>query len=565
MSYQSVVLADNPTFLWLLADTSGVVAADATGNGNIGNYTGGYTQGVPGPPGVDANAVLLNGSTGFVYTNSNYYSSAFSAEIWFNSTSPDGGTIMQGNAWLAILGDDGKITYVVYNGAVLISCESSGSYGDGNWHYVAVTYDGSLNAVLYVDGVEVASAVVTPSMANSPGSPVYSTGYGSQSVSTSDLLAGTVSAFADYPYALTSGQVTTHYDAAIPPSGSAEGQAQPLTARVWGRRTEGRGNWRGNSVNAVLGIRGSFQPRATVPTSRRSGTRSAWREVRGAFPLLGKPVVGGTVRRRSATRVAWKSVKGTLPPAIGKPATGGFVERRRAARGAWNRVLGPFPLLGRAERGGVVVPRHSQRAVWRGVRGTLPPAIGIPFVGGFVTRRNGVRGMSAHVAGAHNATAVPASPLVGGFVARRRYVRGSSRGADVPVIRGRAVTGGVVCPRRGTSIRGSWGGVNGPEIRGVANIGGCVARHPRIPRVPCWRGTIVRTVNVIPPRGTVPPRVFVMRRRGVGVVWRGVVPVGVNQVIVFGPAMQIVLGPLGLDWQTGAVGFDWQTGVVGVW
>jgi hypothetical protein len=221
MTYEAAVLGDSPTLLWMLAETTGTTAADATGNGNDGTYTDtGVTLAQPGPPGVSAAAAEFDGSAGFAYSNSDIYSPSTAGEIWFSSSSADGGTIMSGNAWIVALGDDGRITYLVYDGENLNTCQSAATFGDGGWHYIVATYDSGTTAMtLYADGAQVAEGT-SATMANSPGSPVYSAGYEDQDVSSSPLLAGTVSAYAVYPAALTADQVTAHYDAAVgaPPS-----------------------------------------------------------------------------------------------------------------------------------------------------------------------------------------------------------------------------------------------------------------------------------------------------------------------------------------------------------
>ena len=47
MSYLATCLADSPSLLWLLNDTTGTTAADSSGNGHTGTYTvvgaGSYT------------------------------------------------------------------------------------------------------------------------------------------------------------------------------------------------------------------------------------------------------------------------------------------------------------------------------------------------------------------------------------------------------------------------------------------------------------------------------------------------------------------------------------------
>lgn len=65
MTYLSEILADSPVGAWLLDETSGTIAADSSGNGLNGTYTGGYT--LNSRTFTDgAKCVELNGSTGHV-------------------------------------------------------------------------------------------------------------------------------------------------------------------------------------------------------------------------------------------------------------------------------------------------------------------------------------------------------------------------------------------------------------------------------------------------------------------------------------------------------------------
>ena len=92
--------------------------------------------------------------------------SKFSVAAWFK-TSND----YNSNAFIVNkAGDSGNMNYGIWmNSAEKIQAgfeTSAGkpmyatsplSYSDGNWHYAVVTYDGSANLVLYIDGVQVAS------------------------------------------------------------------------------------------------------------------------------------------------------------------------------------------------------------------------------------------------------------------------------------------------------------------------------------------------------------------------------------------------------------------------
>jgi hypothetical protein len=92
-------------------------------------------------------------------------SSAFSFETWFNTT--HGGVIIGLQAGNAIpygtppnytpgiyVGTDGKLyAQMFYDGSVRQNI-SGGAVNDGNWHHVAVTYDGS-NQIAYLDGAQI--------------------------------------------------------------------------------------------------------------------------------------------------------------------------------------------------------------------------------------------------------------------------------------------------------------------------------------------------------------------------------------------------------------------------
>ena len=48
MTYESVCLADSPEIFWLLNETSGTTAADASGHSLSGTYTNTYALGAAG-------------------------------------------------------------------------------------------------------------------------------------------------------------------------------------------------------------------------------------------------------------------------------------------------------------------------------------------------------------------------------------------------------------------------------------------------------------------------------------------------------------------------------------
>lgn len=84
-------MGDGPVAYWRLGESSGTNAADSSGNGLNGTYTGGVTLGQPGALVDDANtAVAFNGSTGYVTVGAPAalkMTTQFSVEAWVYPTS----------------------------------------------------------------------------------------------------------------------------------------------------------------------------------------------------------------------------------------------------------------------------------------------------------------------------------------------------------------------------------------------------------------------------------------------------------------------------------------------
>ena len=92
-TYSQTVLKNNPSFFWPLNDT-GSTAADASPNGFNGSYSGGTTQGVPGPL-TGSTATSFGGSTGNVVSqNAVTGPQTFTVEGWFKTTTNTGGKII---------------------------------------------------------------------------------------------------------------------------------------------------------------------------------------------------------------------------------------------------------------------------------------------------------------------------------------------------------------------------------------------------------------------------------------------------------------------------------------
>jgi large repetitive protein len=236
-AYNTTVLNDNPSFFWPLND-SGSTANDASSNGFNGTYTGGTTPGAAGPL-TGSTAASFDGQTGNVYAvNSVSGPQTFSVEGWFKTTTNTGGKLIGfGGSQTGLSGNydrqiymmnDGQLVFGIYNNATE-TIETPNVYNDGQWHYVAATYDVNNGGTmtLYVDGRQIGTT--TSSSAQSY-SGYWRVGgdnlngwnldpWGSDSQGTTQpnsyYYSGTIADVAVYPTALSATQVQAHFAAAL--------------------------------------------------------------------------------------------------------------------------------------------------------------------------------------------------------------------------------------------------------------------------------------------------------------------------------------------------------------
>ena len=160
---------------WRLDENTGTTAADSSGFGNMGTLSGGASWAA----GRFESGVVFDGGTGRIVVPSG---------LWFEAPSVTVG------AWVEHFGTQGQYKYIVAKGATGCNAASYGLYTgaaeglqfyvsteagmeftrspdagtaiwDGEWHYVAGTFDGA-RVRLYVDGVQVGSG--TPVTATIP-------------------------------------------------------------------------------------------------------------------------------------------------------------------------------------------------------------------------------------------------------------------------------------------------------------------------------------------------------------------------------------------------------------
>jgi glucose/arabinose dehydrogenase len=217
-AYRGTVLADTPISYWRLGETSGTSALDEVG-ANPGTYVGGPTLGVGGALSGDANtSVALNGTSQYVSVPSSTPfrfagTAPFSAEIWFRHTADGtyrrviGAENANGQGWH--LYSQNQTWGFVRSGTGGAAEVGDGSPAGAGWVHAVATYDGATMR-LYENGVEIPLPV--GSSQSLPADTSFYVGrYGGAPVS---MFNGTIDEPAIYGYALTPGEVATHYAAA---------------------------------------------------------------------------------------------------------------------------------------------------------------------------------------------------------------------------------------------------------------------------------------------------------------------------------------------------------------
>ncbi|MGA2540651.1 MAG: LamG-like jellyroll fold domain-containing protein [Verrucomicrobiota bacterium] len=167
--YQANLLALGPLAYWPLDETTGTVAYDMAGGYN-GNYVGNFVLQQPGPAnsffGATSYAASFDGSTAYVDVPEGPFNltNAITVVTWVNVAAyPNfAGLFGHGDAsWRLSVNGTGEPG--ASDGTAGDATSRTGIL-DGNWHFVAYAYDGTLgnnNGLLYVDGALVASNSVT--------------------------------------------------------------------------------------------------------------------------------------------------------------------------------------------------------------------------------------------------------------------------------------------------------------------------------------------------------------------------------------------------------------------
>lgn len=218
MSYQLKVIKDQPVGFWYLDETSGTSAADSSGCGNSGTYSGGITNGLMPliPGGLQGSLITNLKSISFPIVNNYYGSSSYASladknsldndcsfEVWFYPKfTTTNETVIFGNATnlVGLFYDAGDIVFKFgqYTARHTLSHISKS-------HHIVGTYSPS-EIKLYIDGEIKATTSVTDVPSLSQTGLTLNVG---PTLSSSDSFI--VDAPAVYRHALQISKIINHY------------------------------------------------------------------------------------------------------------------------------------------------------------------------------------------------------------------------------------------------------------------------------------------------------------------------------------------------------------------
>jgi Concanavalin A-like lectin/glucanases superfamily len=226
ISFATEVLADGPIGYWRLGEATGTSsAADASGNGNGGTYSGGITLGQPGFHGGDT-AALFDGSTGrIVVPNSNVLNPpniTMEAKVRWDGPNDLQQRILEKSSFaelaqygLSIL-PDGHVQVEIRTSAAptSINVKSIGIAAQGAETHIVASYDGATIRI-FLNGVLDPSETSAPgSISPKPPDPTNPTasgvGIGNQ-IDRDRPFKGLIDEVALYPTALSTARILAHY------------------------------------------------------------------------------------------------------------------------------------------------------------------------------------------------------------------------------------------------------------------------------------------------------------------------------------------------------------------
>jgi hypothetical protein len=227
LRYRALILADNPLVYWRLGESSGTTALDSSGNSRNATYTGSPTLGAAG-------ALKRDGDTAVTFAGSGQYadiadaawmdvtSGGITVEAWVKFTTnlssavhvvsrdSESGGASTSRVWALRIGSAEQVNLLLWNTSTSLSLSGATTgLNDGNWHHIAVTYDGT-NGRVYVDG---SLDATSSSFSGGLKDGAIAITVGRKSGGSGNSFPGTVDEVAFYATALSATRISAHYAA----------------------------------------------------------------------------------------------------------------------------------------------------------------------------------------------------------------------------------------------------------------------------------------------------------------------------------------------------------------
>ena len=219
--YGEIVREDRPIALYRLAERSGPIARDASGNGVDGSYVDRYTLGRPalltGDPATSASF-----PKGYVTAHPEWTNRAVTAECWVRPTAADlqGAPRIISNAWT----DHDGTGYMLWlsNGTAAFNTGWSSQLGTfaleaNRAYYLAGTYDRATGVTLYIDGVAVSHSnpgfIPSPQTGDAAGATYIGVLLAPANGGFVNFFQGDIGDCAVYDRALSPERIAAHYGA----------------------------------------------------------------------------------------------------------------------------------------------------------------------------------------------------------------------------------------------------------------------------------------------------------------------------------------------------------------
>ena len=227
-TYASTVMADSPVAYWRLGEASGSSAADSSGNGNGGSYSGGVTLGAPALINDPNTAASFDGNDDRMYFSDSASLSptaAISLEAWVR---PNAVPTAAGSGWhliskwnTALLyiqgGVNPKFVFTLYNSGTSSygpNLASTTTVAAATTYHVVGTYDGTTMRI-YVNGALEGAAARSGLVNDSSfGGVLAGGGWG---ILPSAAFQGRLDEIAIYGTALSTARVQAHYSRGVAP------------------------------------------------------------------------------------------------------------------------------------------------------------------------------------------------------------------------------------------------------------------------------------------------------------------------------------------------------------